>query len=164
MVFESFPVWAYELIVQSSYFGVFLITAIANSTIFIGIAGLTYAVIILAVGLGLNPLLVGILAGLGSATGELIGYLVGFGGTVVIEKYERKTPRIVKKLMGFFKNIGFLLILIAAALPVPFDFIGILSGMSKYDIRKFYIATIIGRIIRSLLIAYGFYGLYTIFD
>lgn len=158
-----FP-WVSEFIIETSYFAVFLISAAANSTIIVGIPGLTYFVIIFAIGIGLNPLLVGILAGMGSATGELVGYLAGLGGTTAIEKFEHKTPRIIKKLTRFFKNIGFLVILIAAMLPVPFDVIGVLSGAAKYDIKKFYFATIIGRIIRSLLIAYGGYAVYTIFD
>jgi membrane protein YqaA with SNARE-associated domain len=164
MVFESFVGHAQHFIIHFSYLGIFIISGLANATIFVGIPGLSYVIIIFAIGLGLNPLLVGIFAGVGSATGELTGYFLGLGGEVAIEKYKEKTPKLIKKMMDFFKNIGFLFVMIVAALPFPFDIIGIMSGIAKYDLKKFYLATIIGRVVRSLLIAYGIYEIYMLFD
>ncbi len=160
MVFESLIVWAQQYIIEAGYFAVFAVSAVLTSTIFIGVPGGSYIVILFAIGLGLNPLLIGLLAGIGSATGELTGYMIGLGSEITIEKYEKKIPRIMKKLMKLFKNAGFWLVFLAALLPTPFDVIGILSGMSKYDLKKFYAATILGRIIRSLFVAYGGYLLF----
>lgn len=162
MVFESFLLWAQQYIAEAGYFAVFVATAVLNSTIFIGVPGGSYIIILFAISLGLHPLFVGILAGLGSASGELTGYMVGLGSTTAIEKYEKKTPRIIKKLMKLFKNIGFWLVFAAALLPVPFDVIGIASGFAQYNLKKFYVATILGRVIRSLAIAYGGYSIFPI--
>jgi len=168
MVFESLLLWAQQFITEASYFAVFAASAVINSTIFIGIIGGTYAIVLFAVGLGLNPLFVGLSAGLGSAIGELTGYMVGLGSEVSIEKYEKKIPRIIKKLMKLFTNVGFWVVFVAALLPLPFDVIGILGGMSKYDLKKFFIATVIGRIIRYVAFAYAGYSLFpfvkTFFD
>jgi len=160
MVFESLLLWAQQYIIEAGYFAVFSASVVITSTIFIGIWGGTYAIILFAVGLGFNPLFVGLSAGLGSAIGELTGYMIGLGSEVSIEKYEKKIPRIIKKLMKLFKNIGFWVVFVAALLPFPFDVIGILSGMSQYNLKKFFIATLIGRIIRSVTFAYVGYSLF----
>jgi len=160
MVFESLLLWAQHFITEAGYFAIFAASAVITSTIFIGIIGGTYAIILFAVGLGFNPLFVGLSAGLGSAIGELTGYMIGLGSEVSIEKYEKKIPRMIKKMMKLFKNIGFWVVFVAALLPVPFDVIGILSGMSRYNLKKFLIATILGRIIRSVAFAYVGYSLF----
>jgi membrane protein DedA with SNARE-associated domain len=152
---EAFILWSKQLIIQFSYLAIFLVSLISTSTIFIPFP--IYVVIIFAARLGLNPLLVGVVAGLGSAFGELTGYLIGMGGEKVIEKKERKEPRFVKFFTRLFKEFGFPIIVITSIIPFPFDTIGILAGMSEYDIKKFLLATAIGKIIKCLLIAYAGY-------
>ena len=141
---------------KGSYLAVFIVSFISTSSIIIPIVpfGSPFT-IITAVSLGLNPFLVAIMGGTGSALGELFGYLVGMGGSAAIEKFEKKTPKFLKKLERFYSNIGFWTILVFSFVPFPFDIIGVLSGASKYDMKKFLIAVTIGRIIRSMLIAYG---------
>lgn len=116
-------------------------------------------VIFFAAGLGLNPFIVGVVAGIGSAVGELTGYLIGLGGRQVIEikRMDKMIGKSVKFFTKLFKKHGFWVIIITGAIPFPFDIIGILSGMGRYDIKKFFIATSIGKTIKTLLIAYAGY-------
>ncbi len=155
MVLETFL----NLIYQGSYLSylaVFLSTFFTSATIIVPIVPLpSYVPILIGVGSGLNPFLVGLLGGIGSSVGELLGYLAGLGGSSVIEKFEKRTPRFIKKFERFYSNIGFWVIAIFALVPFPFDIIGVLSGASKYDFRKFLLALLMGRLARSLLIAYG---------
>jgi len=141
----------HQLIVQFSYLGIFSIAVVSSSTIFIPFP--IYTIIFFSTGLGLNPLATGIIAGLGSALGELTGYFIGLGGTTLA--LEKKKSRWVKPIMKYFKRYGFVTISITAFLPFPFDIVGILSGMGKYNIKKFLIATSIGKISKSLLITYA---------
>jgi len=134
------------LIIQLSYLGLFLAGLISSSSIFVGIPPL-YVIVFFSQALHLNPVIASIAAGTGSAIGELTGYLVGLGGSVLIKK---KT----KPLVRFFKKYGFAAIAVTAFLPFPFDVVGILSGLSKYDVKKFLLATAIGKIAKCLLIAY----------
>lgn len=155
---EAFILWAKVFITQFSYLAIFIVSTISTSTILIPFP--IYLIIFFAAGLGLNPFLVGVVAGLGSAIGELTGYLIGAGGVKIIEQKKKKEPKWIEFLVKLFKKFGFPVILIVAALPFPFDVIGILCGMSNYDIKKFLIATSIGKIIKCLLIAYiGFIGI-----
>lgn len=144
------------LLSQGGYLALFIASFISASSVLIPIfpLGSPFPVIV-AVGLGLNPFLVGLIGGIGSALGELIGYLVGMGSSATIEKFERKTPKFLKKLERFYSHVGFWTILVFSFIPFPFDIIGVLSGASKYNIRKFLLAVVIGRVIRSMLIAYG---------
>jgi membrane protein YqaA with SNARE-associated domain len=169
MVFyEIFLLWAKELISQFSYMALFFLSMAGTSTLFIPFP--IDVLMSLAAGFGLSPLFVGIAVGLGSATGELTGYLVGMGGRTVIEerKGKKKMHKFVKFFTGLFHKEGeikifkrripidypFWVIFITSMIPFPFDLIGILSGMSNYDIKKFYIAVALGKTIRALVIAY----------
>jgi len=133
------------LITQLGYLGLFLAGLVSSSTIFIPAP--LYLIVFLSKPLHLNPVLASIAAGTGSAIGELTGYLVGLGGSVLIKKKTRS-------LVRFFKRYGFAAIAVTAFLPFPFDVVGILSGLSKYDVKKFLLATAIGKIAKCLLIAY----------
>jgi membrane-associated protein len=163
MVLESFITWSYQLIVNFSYVAVFAISVLSSSTIFLPFP--VYLVIFFASGLGLNPAIVGILAGLGSAIGEISGYLVGLGGMYIAKeegvekavKKKRLFSKFVKKFESLFERFGFWIIILTAFLPFPFDVIGMLSGATKYDMKKFLIATSIGKIAKCLLIAYAGY-------
>jgi membrane protein YqaA with SNARE-associated domain len=155
---EAFVLWANQLIIEFSYLGIFIISVISSSTIFLPFP--IYVVIFFAPGIGLNPLLVGLVAGIGSAVGELTGYFIGLGGEKAIEHKEKKQPKLVKFFENLFKKYGFPVIVITAFIPFPFDIIGILSGLAEYDIKKFFIAVAIGKILKTTLIAYaGFIGL-----
>ncbi|MBI2545423.1 MAG: VTT domain-containing protein [Candidatus Aenigmarchaeota archaeon] len=150
-----------NLISEGSYLAVFLSSFVIASTVMIPIIPVpSYVPIILGVGIGMNPLLVGLVGGVGSALGELIAYFVGFGGTAAIEKFEHHIPKFLKRFEKFYSNIGFNVILVCAFIPFPFDLIGILSGASQYDVKKFFAALLIGRTLRSLLLAYT--GVYII--
>ena len=136
------------------YLGIFLISLIGSATIFLPLPS---AIFVFAAGAFLNPFLVGLLAGLGSAIGEFTGYALGLGGRKIIKKKWKKE---IKKIEGLFQNYGgFLIILIFAATPLPDDITGIVAGILRYPIKKYFIASLIGKIVLNLVLAYaGFYG------
>ncbi|TAL48305.1 hypothetical protein EPN87_00820 [archaeon] len=142
------------LVISFSYLGLFLAGLISSSTIILPLP--LYGLVFFAVGLGLNPWLASLAAGAGSALGELTGYFLGRGGHAVIQKKYRRS-KFMAGSMKFFRRFGFVTIIATAFLPFPFDFIGILSGISRYDMKKFLLATFIGKTAKILLIAYAGY-------
>ena len=137
------------------YFGIFLISLTESSTI---IFPLPFSIIIFTAGAILNPFLVGLSAGLGAAIGEFTGYALGLSGRKIIEKKYKKEIEKTEKL--FQKYGGFLVIVLFAATPLPDDIVGLLGGTLKYPLKKFFIASLIGKIILNLALAYGgFYGI-----
>jgi membrane protein DedA with SNARE-associated domain len=158
MVFWPLTIgWASKFIEQFGYAAVFLISLLGTSTLFIPFP--LDIIISFAFGSGLNPVLIGIFAGLGSSLGELTGYFVGLGGRSIIKekRINAKTSKIVSFITSLFKKHGFFIIIIAAFVPFPFDVIGISAGIGNYDIKKFFVASLIGRSLRCILIAYTGY-------
>jgi len=131
--------------------GIFFINFFASATILFPFPGVASVLIGGAV---INPFAVGLISGLGAGTGELFGYFVGYGGRGLVRK-SVKRDHWVRKLQFFFHSGGFVTILILSALPIPvFDFVGILAGTLSYPVGKYYLATIMGRSIRNIIIAW----------
>lgn len=156
MVFETFILYGQHLIVQFSYLAMFILSVVSSATIFLPVPMI--AIIFFAAELGLNPLLLGIVTGIGSAIGEMTGYLFGAGSEHVVEmeaKNFTKKHKTINELKKLFVRYGFPIIIVCAILPFPFDFVGILAGAANYNLKKFWIATAIGKVFKYTLVAYA---------
>jgi membrane protein YqaA with SNARE-associated domain len=143
---DFIPVWG--------YLGLFLIELIGSATIFLPAPG--FAINFIMGGIpGFNPWIVGIVAGAGSAIGEITGYGVGRGSREVVQKrYGKWLDRARKWMEG---PGDFLIIFLFAATPLPHDVVGILSGAVDYPIKKFMLATLAGKIIAGIMLAWAGY-------
>lgn len=152
----QFSNWAQNLAITWGYLGIFLVSLIGNASIILPVPA--YMVVI-AAGAYLNPWLVGIVAGVGAALGELTGYGVGFGGRKIVEK---KHGKILKKSKLWAEKHGmFFLLVLFAATPLPDDVVGLLAGVIKYNIKKFFTATLTGKVIAHVALAWaGAFGSY----
>ena len=127
------------------YLGVFLISLLTSATVLIPVPG--WAVVI-AMSNTLNPYLLGIAAGLGSGLGEITGYLIGSGTVTIVDPKHKKHLELIEKYDVF--AIFFL-----AFIPNPlFDVAGLAAGLVRMPLWKFLLATILGRILRFILLAY----------
>ena len=129
------------------YAGVFAISLISSATIFIPIPGFAA---VLALSGSLDPILLGIAAGAGSAIGELSGYLAGIAGHSAVQnsKIFRSNKKQVEKY-------GAPAIFVLAFVPNPiFDLAGIAAGAIRMEWWKFLLATGAGKILRFILLAY----------
>ncbi|MFX0048802.1 MAG: hypothetical protein ACFE8G_11645 [Candidatus Hermodarchaeota archaeon] len=116
----------------------FIIFSFSNS-IFVRYSniGLTLGQILLNGPFWLEVLVLAVIGGLGSALGELVGYLIGIGAKKVVTKSQSKT---LNNVQGFGKLIldhpksMYLFIFLAAALPIPDDPLWIALGMSDKKI------------------------------
>lgn len=147
----------FELIKTFGYLGIFLVSLISTSTIFLPFP--LYSIITIASALGFNPFLVSILSALGMTIGEYTGYFIGRGGGKLLYKRYKKT---IKKFEKFFKKFGVLTITIFAFLPFPFDIIGIVAGIGGFDMKKFFVATFVGKFFKAALLSYLGFGLHEI--
>ena len=50
---------------------------------------------------------------------------------------------------------AFLIIILFAITPLPDDVIGILCGVINYDVKKFFFASLTGKIVMNLFLAWG---------
>ncbi|MFA5049599.1 MAG: VTT domain-containing protein [Candidatus Micrarchaeia archaeon] len=136
------------------YFGVFIISLISSATIIIPAPGW---IAVLELGKYLDPILLGIFAGIGSAIGELTGYFAGSGIVGILGK----DKKIINEHKEIIRKYDISAIFFLSFIPNPaFDFAGIAAGAIKMDVKKFLIACAIGKSLRFFLIAY--LGLYTL--
>lgn len=133
----------------SGYLGIFGISILGTATIFFIIP---IDAVIFTSGGYLNPVLAGLIAGLGSAIGELSAYYVGRAGRKIIE-LKGKRSKVFSKAEKMFHKYGFWTIPIFAFSPLPMDIIGLVCGGAKYNVKKFLIGTIMGKIPRALILA-----------
>ena len=130
------------------YLGVFGISLLSAATIFLPAPG--WATVI-AMSTVLNPYLLGIAAGLGSGIGEITGYLAGDGAARVVVKNKRDYKRYKELIRKYDVPAVFFL----AFIPNPlFDIAGIAAGSAGIPLVRFLIATIAGRILRYVILAY----------
>jgi len=141
------------------YIGIFLVSLIGSSTVIFPLPAATFVFLAAAT---LNPVLVGILAGLGASLGELVGYTIGRGGRELGKKFKKDIERAEK---AFDRYGGFLAIVIFGATPLPDDIVGILAGLLKYEVKKFFLAVFIGKVVFHTILAFGgYYGINAILD
>ena len=140
------------------YLGIFLASLIGSASILLPLPA---SLITFTFGAILNPLIVGIVAGTGSAIGELTSYFVGAAGGKIVKKKKHDNKKLFMNIKKrFSRKPGFLLIVLFAVTPFVFDIMGIFCGIIRYDIKKFFLGTLIGKILLNIAIAYaGFYGI-----
>ena len=105
-----------EHLTAYGYPAVFLLSLIGNAAFLLPAPGIA---LVVAAGGVLDPIAVGLVAGLGAALGELTGYLVGFGGQTVLEKRS-----LYWRIEGWMRKSGSLVIFVLAAVPNPIFDIG----------------------------------------
>jgi membrane protein DedA with SNARE-associated domain len=97
------------------------------------------------------PLLVGLVAGLGDAIGEFSGYALGYAGTDVI-----RNQRAYAVFERWMSRNGTATIFLLSTFPNPlFDLAGAAAGASRMPALRFFLATLGGKIIKDLFLAYG---------
>ena len=128
--------------------GIFLINLFSSITLFLPAPGIATVV---AGGFLYNPLIVALVAALGSAIGDFVGYILGRSGKEVLLKKNSFWYNIFKET---FHKYGAFFIILFSMIPNPvFDAIGLVAGLFSYSPTRFFIYVFIGRFLRNLLLA-----------
>jgi uncharacterized membrane protein YdjX (TVP38/TMEM64 family) len=131
--------------------GIFLLSILANATVFLPAPGIFF---VFAMGAVFSPISVAIAAGAGATIGELVGYLAGYGGSIVVErveKYER-----IKTWMETHPKLNYLAITILAFIPNPFfDLAGLAAGTLRIPVLNFLFFCWIGKTAKMLVFAFA---------
>lgn len=139
-------------LLQFGYLGVFLISLVGAMSIVIPIP---YTFVILTLGMRgvLDPLLLTVASGVGSAIGELSGYLLGYYGRALIsEKRQRKIDYILRIIKDRY---GPVVIFLFALTPLPDDLLFIPLGILRYKFVKAFIPSFLGKLTMSAILVYG---------
>ena len=143
--------WMQDIAIQYGYLGIFVISLIGSASILIPIP---YTVIIFTISAFriLDPMLIALSSGLGSAVGEFSGYILGYYGQAILsDKQKRKMEFILK----VFNRYGAITVFIFALTPLPDDLLIIPLGIMRYNFVKVLLPCLLGKILMSLILAYG---------
>jgi len=137
------------------YAGVFIVTLLGAATLFI--PGPTM-IVAFVIGSLLNPMIVSLVAGFGSALGESTGYAAGYASRSLITPQERKDTW-YQRIFGWMSSHPFLTIFVLDAIPnLLGDIAGLIAGRTKYSYYKFLFASFLGKTIRFSIGAYLGFG------
>ena len=158
---------------NQGYVGLFLISLLAGSPIPIPTPSM---ILTFTMGSLLDPVLVGLVSGLGNGAGNALIYLTGRGGLVLFpnldfsnltdEAYSSRLGRFIRKLkipklVEFANRRGTLAIFVLSIYPNPVLTPMILGmGAARFSFTKFFFACLAGKMVQSFILAYlGYYGL-----
>ena len=129
----------------------FAVSIISSATLFLPVPGLAITTL---VGSLLNPVTVGIVAGIGQTLGEMTGYLAGYSGQGLVNR--SKTYDRIEGWMKRNEFMGELVVFVLALIPNPlFDAAGMAAGALRFPVWKYLIAAGLGKVIKNIVFAYG---------
>ena len=141
---------------QWGYVGCFLVNVFATGTFVVPGMG---AVITFTLGGVLHPAAVGLVAGLGEATGAVGAYLTGYGGRGLL-----LSSQMEQRFSGLMQRHGSKAIFLMAVLinPIYYPF-AVWMGVLRVRVGRFFLYTLLGRTLKNLLLAYlGYFGIRTV--
>jgi len=141
--------WMEQFALQFSYLGVFIISFIGSVSV---VFPVPYTLAIFFLGKFLDPVLIAVSGGLGSALGEFSGYILGYyGRTAVSEERQKKMDYMLK----VFDRYGPVAIFLFALTPLPDDLLFIPLGVMRYSFLKAFIPALFGKILMTFILAYS---------
>jgi len=140
------------------YLAVFLVGLVSNATLILPVPGLAVSSVMGGV---FNPWVVGLVAGVGQALGELTGYMAGYSGHVWVDEHPR-----YRRLVLWTQRYGVFAIFLMALFPNPvFDVAGMAAGVLRLPVWKFLVSCAAGKVIKNVLFALvGSYGIGALFQ
>ena len=135
-----------ELLGSIGYPAIFLLSMIGSAAFLMPAPGI---VLVITAGGTLDPIMVGIVAGLGAAIGELTGYAAGLSGQGMF-----MNNRIYWQLERWMEKSGTMVVFVLAAVPNPlFDLGGFIAGALRMPAWRFVLSTWVGKSLRYVLLA-----------
>jgi len=92
-----------------------------------------------------------LVSAISAAVAKQIIFFVSFGGRKIMNEKTKKRMRPFERLV---KRYGAAAAFVAAATPMPDDIIFIPLGLAKYNPKRFFIATLTGKIVLSYVIVF----------
>ena len=91
----------------------------------------------------------------GSIMGGFLAYYIGYGGISFLNRF-RKKPDKKNEYRGasLLKKYGWVILFISPWIPIIGDYIPIIAGATKYNLRLFSIAIVAGKAVKGIAIVF----------
>jgi membrane protein YqaA with SNARE-associated domain len=148
--------WDFVIKAQNyGYFGVFIISVLSSIISFIPIPSL---MLVFTLGSVINPIIIGIISGLGEAVGSIGIYLTGYGGRGTVHYLNQK---FYGRFEGLIQQRGSLAVFFMSAifnpLFLPFT---VVVGLLRFGLVKFFFLCWGGKAVKNTVVAsLGYFGL-----
>ena len=137
----------WQIVGRWGYLGISAVVFVATASVALPIP---YLLIVARAGTFLDPVMIGIVAGVAGMLGEMTGYLIGISGSKIIPHgkwYDRAR--------GWICNYGFWCIAFFACIPNPFfDAIGFAAGTLRYSWWRFALSCLLGKAVKFFIAAW----------
>ena len=163
-----------DYVIRFGLLGVLVVAFIAGSTFSVTAIPVPYWLVVLTLpgilapqwGI-LSPVWVGLMAALGASLGQLITFMIGYGGRGISEKITSKiSSRFYNKAMNWAQKHGSWAVFLMSAAINPLHLpMTIAIAALGYPPHKFFVFCFLGVALKSLIIAFcGYFGLTSIFS
>lgn len=137
--------------VSVGYGGIWLLHFIGAASIVVPVPSILALCIAASPEVGLNPLLLGLVAGSAETLGEITGYAVGLSGRNIVQK-----NRFYPRLHNIMSRYGGKALFLVGVVPNPvFDVMGFAAGSLGYPLARFLIILLAAKTIKSVGLAYA---------
>lgn len=113
------------------------------------------------------PLWVGLVSAVGASSGQLLTFMVGYGGSGLYRKLKVSTSsNFYNRAMGWAQRHGSWAVFVMSALFNPLHLpMTIAIAALRFPPLKFFVFSLLGNLIKSLFIAFcGYFGLTSLFE
>ncbi len=132
---------------QKTYLGLFY-ASFFGAIFFIAIP--LEIILLYYISLGYNIFFIGAVSIIGGVLGLFINYLIGLLLGKKIMKYLFKDS--FNKMHDWVEKYGGFFLVIGCAVPSPVELVTVVFGTAKYSIKKFFIYTTIGKILKIIIL------------
>ncbi len=153
VVFDNLWRWFTDPVVLHTYgyLGIFLVSFLGSLIVFVPVP---YFLVIAAASADpvFDPLLIGVSSAIGATIAKVIIFQASYAGGKLMGNDTEKRMRPFMKLVSRYGGIAAFL---AAATPIPDDLIYIPLGLAQYSLPRFLLTTLSGKILLTVVIAWG---------
>jgi len=142
------------------YIGALIISFLAGATVLVPVPSVF---IVFSLGAVLNPLYVGIIAGVGEAVGSMVIYVTGYSGNRAMHALDQG---VMLRFRDWIRTKGAVSVFAMSAIfnPLFFPFTAI-AGMMHYGWWRFLLLCLAGKTVKNIMVAtLGYFGVKIIFD
>jgi len=141
---DLFPVWFAEI----GYYGLGLAGFFGSLIPFVPVP-IVFLLATMSVGDQFNIHALALLAAITATVAKQIIFSISYTGRRIMSETTRKRMKPFERLV---KRYGAAAAFIAAATPIPDDIVYIPLGLAKYNPKRFFVATLLGKIVLSYVI------------
>ncbi|MEM0441072.1 MAG: VTT domain-containing protein [Candidatus Caldarchaeum sp.] len=139
--------WLQSLALTYGPAGVFVVSLLGSVLPFVPIP---YLFVVVLLSDTVDPLLLGIVSGLGGSLGKITSYALGRMGYRFLGETRQRRMDALREIIGKYGVIG---VFVFALTPLPDDVYIIPAGMVRLNFWRFLIANTLGKIILATLVA-----------